>query len=164
MSTRITTLKKGHSIFVVRFFSLLTILTHDLFYYRSSLPQKTHTHSHPGRPQRRYLSSKRHIIIVGLSLGNHIVHPAWEFACEHISFSPFYCIICLFFIVFQFRLSASRVFCKIFTLFRARSPSRNFTCFCFQKYSSTHAPTLTSTRTLPLRHSNSPTECCMPLS
>lgn len=38
--------KKGHSIFVVRFFCRLTILTHDLFYYRSSLPQNTHIHTH----------------------------------------------------------------------------------------------------------------------
>lgn len=132
----------------------------------------THTHSRPGRPQRRYLSSKRHIIVVGLSLGNHIVHPTWEFACEHIPFSPFYCIICLFFILFQFRLFASRVFCKIFTLFMARSPPAAIPlAFAFK---STHphtlphslplALTLSHSLPLPLRHSNSPTECCMPLS
>lgn len=52
----------------------------------------------------------------------------------------------------------ARVLQNIYAFYGQIPPSSNSSCFCFQKYSSTHAPTLTSTRTHTVPLTSTPTQ------
>lgn len=154
--------KKGHSIFVVRFFCRLTILTHDLFYYRSSLPQNTHIHTHTLTPRQTtealfVIKAPHHRC--GPQLGQPHC-PSSMGICLR-AYSLFAILLHYLLIFYPISISAfrvARVLQNIYAFYGQIPPSSNSSCFCFEKYSSTHAPTLTSTRTHTVPLTSTPTQ------
>lgn len=158
--------KKGHSIFVVRFFCRLTILTHDLFYYRSSLPQNTHTHAqadHRGVICHQSATSSLRASAWATTLSiQHGNLPASIFPFRH-----FIALFAYFLSYFNFGFSRRACFAKYLRFLWPDPSQQQFLLFLLSKvliHTRSHTHFHSHSLPLPLRHSNSPTECCMPLS
>lgn len=150
MSTWITTLKKGHSIFVVRFF-VIWPFWHMTCFIIAPPCHKTHTHTNTQADHRGVICHQSATASLWASAWVttlSILHgnlPASIFTFRH-----FIALFAYFLSYFNFGSSRRSCFAKYLRFLWPDPPSSNSTCFCFQKYSSAHAPTLTSTRTLPL--------------